>query len=713
MKARDVCAAAGIAIACGAVVFTRSLVETNDAQAVRVAESMMAQMPVADGVPSLTLQLDYRPGGRVMQGPPLSATIAVKEGVKGVAVAKSVFAARKLAAPAAGDTLVFLGRRGSWPLEVSEVLPWDRPAGRRSGYPDAFVSPETAALISEEWRPFRKPRAEDLAAAFKSDAGRNFDKSRALLLWAAALTSVCLLVNTLVLSVEARRRDIALARVLGLQRKSVVARLFAHSAVLGAAGCAIGSAVAYAALRAYVAFSADLFPAGPAFSARAVSAAFVCAPLLSSLAALFALRPALAVKPLEAASARLPRRRTLGMFATFAFGFGSFVAVEVWGSSLMSSFVPSKEWPDAIVSILPSGVSAFDIDKLRNLEGVEWISELQPLQVDIHPLEELKGPSRGGKQHRNALLLASSRLPAFRFTEGDAESAQKELASGFSCVITSMMARARRLKKGDSLVLDLGRGETCPLKIAGVVDLNWHMVTSRGLLRGLGRMPVNTDGPAFVSFDTLAALDMRPQHSVPMTHLWLDYRRDFLETHGPFEAGRIVERRISEALGGAFRKDGGEVLGNTVRLHSRDEVADGTLAHGNDIVGSMAKVPFIFIAVASLGFIAMLVASADARRREFAVMRAVGAARTSLAAILASDALKTALWGMAAGLAGGTAVGWLSTFSTTKVMSNWGLAHTLSVPWRAIGAGAAASVAIVLAIAVPAALAIVSAREKR
>ena len=94
-------------------------------------------------------------------------------------------------------------------------------------------------------------------------------------------------------------------------------------------------------------------------------------------------------------------------------------------------------------------------------------------------------------------------------------------------------------------------------------------------------------------------------------------------------------------------------------------------------------------------------------------MRAVGAARTSLAAILASDALKTALWGMAAGLAGGTAVGWLSTFSTTKVMSNWGLAHTLSVPWRAIGAGASASVAIVLAIAVPAALAIISAREKR
>ena len=75
---------------------------------------------------------------------------------------------------------------------------------------------------------------------------------------------------------------------------------------------------------------------------------------------------------------------------------------------------------------------------------------------------------------------------------------------------------------------------------------------------------------------------------VRMTHLWLDYEPEFLKAHGAFEAGRLVEREIVKTLG-MMTEEIGE---NAVRLHSRDEVADGTLAHGVEIIGSMAKVPF-------------------------------------------------------------------------------------------------------------------------
>ena len=277
------------------------------------------------------------------------------------------------------------------------------------------------------------------------------------------------------------------------------------------------------------------------------------------------------------------------MIIAFACGFGAFVAVETWGTSLTKPFIPSPEWPDAIVSILPGGVSSFDIEHLRNLKGVKRIGELQPLQVNISPLEELKGFGGGGgrggrgpmKQYRNALLLASAWLPDFKFSQGDRESAEKALAEGDNCVITEMMARARKLNVGDELVLDAGRGLIIPLKVVGVVDLNWHMVTSRALVRGMNRMPVNTDGPVFVSFDTLAACDARPQDFVKMTHVWLDYEPEFLAANGVFPAGRIVEREIVEALGGAWSEDSeGEIRGNTVRLHSRDEIADGTPCEG-------------------------------------------------------------------------------------------------------------------------------------
>ena len=453
------------------------------------------------------------------------------------------------------------------------------------------------------------------------------------------------------------------------------------------------------------------------------------------------------------------------MIVSFAFGFGAFVAVEVWGSSLMCAFVPSPEWPDAIVSILPKGASSFDIDKLRGIEGVRHIAELQPLQVNFDPLEELQMPGgrraggkdrkasdakspdvrteregarpaerraggrpagggrpamgmgrrgRGGprKAYRNALLLASDYLPGFRFVEGSREDAQKAIVSSDACIITEMMARARSLHLGDFVQLDCGGGLKIRLKIVGVVDLNWHMVTSRGLLRGMGGMPVHTDGPVFVGFDTLAAADPRPQQHVPMTHLWLDYDPGFLARHGVFEAGRKVESAIAAALGGGCRAgDAGEVVGNTVRLHSRDEVSDGTLAHGNSIIGAMAKVPFIFVAVMAIGLVAMLVASADARRREFAVLRAVGATRSYLAIRLAGEAVRTSIAGIALGLVGGAPAGWLFTFATRKAMANWGLPASFAVPWTEIAIGAASALAFALAVAVPASLAIIARRR--
>ena len=87
-----------------------------------------------------------------------------------------------------------------------------------------------------------------------------------------------------------------------------------------------------------------------------------------------------------------------------------------------------------------------------------------------------------------------------------------------------------------------------------------------------------------------------------------------------------------------------------MRLHARDEIADGTLAHGSDLIGQAARVPFVFLAILSIGFVAMLVADADAARRELAVLRAVGATRSQLAWRLARGALRTALAGIAVGL---------------------------------------------------------------
>ena len=708
----------GVAIAVGTVVFMSSLVATNDHQALAVAERLLKTVPVEADATVARLVLDYRPGGRVMQGPPMMAFVATEKAATKLSedecvVTAALFRQRRLPVPPVGTELTLVGRQGTYRLRIAGVRDWERPL---RGYPNVFVSPAAAASVTEDWQSWEAKSADELAPGFTSEAGRNMDRSKALLLWAAALTALCLLVNSLFLSIEARRKEIAVLRMLGETRGGIVRRVVKESLGLACVGLLVGVVVSLAALWAYVVLDATTFPSGPAVATVQLVACAVVAPVVAALAAALALRPALAVRPLEAASNRAPRKRRLGMLVAFACGFGAFVAVEVWGASLMSAFVPSREFPDAIVSILPGGVSSFDIEKLQGkLKGVRRIHELAPLQVNFDPLEEMeaKGKFAGGrgKAYRNALLLGSDWLPTFRFVAGDYASATNAIFSGDACVITEMMARARHLKFGDELKLDAGRGLKIALKIVGIVDCNWHMVTSRALVRGLNRMPPNTDGPAFVSFDTVEACDPRPAAVVNMTHVWLDYEPEFLAAHGAFEAGRLVEKEIVEALGGAYRMDEDEnVFGNTVRLHSRDEIADGTLAHGNDIIGAMARVPFIFIAVISLGFIAMLVASADARKREFVVLRAVGATRLQLAAILAREALKTALLGVLVGLPGGALVGWLFTSGTRTAMANWGIPPNFAVPGLVLLEGAFGAIVFALAVAIPAALAITKRR---
>ena len=403
------------------------------------------------------------------------------------------------------------------------------------------------------------------------------------------------------------------------------------------------------------------------------------------------------------------------MAIAFACGFGAFVAVEVWGASLMRAFVPSEEWPDAIVSILPDGVSSFDVEKLRDLPGVKRISELYPLQLDFDPAEPMQ-PRQGGKggrggrvQNRNALFLAAEWLPQFRFIEGTWKDADEAIRSSDACVITEMTSRARNLHKGDRLRVSLpGRGPktVVELPIAGVVDLNWHMVTSRGLVRGLRGAPVMTDGPAFVSLDTIESLDPRPAFMVKMTHLWVDYDLDFLKEKGVFEAGRAVEASIAKALG-----MDGSTASSTVRLHARDEIADGTLAHGSDLIGQAARVPFVFLAILANGFIAMLVADADASRSSFIVLRAVGATRSQLVLRLARGALRTALLGILAGIPPGALVGWLFSLGTGGIWP--GLPHYFVLPMRIVIEGALGAVVFSLAFSLPSAWSLIAHATQR
>ena len=745
-KARVACAICGIAAAVFAFVFTATLAATNSAQAPLLAaraaapwaawRRVEAPRKAAEALSAsdakfetIALTLDLRPGGRVMQGPPMRVMLAAAPGecpyealtlVEGrwpdsdaagceVVCLKRALSRFGAPPPPLGENVKFVGRRGTMTARIVGYL--DSPSSPMMrlprGFPDVFANAAAiAALAAEErallelWRTtpaaapdsaILTPSSPSVAAAFTGDEQRRMDYARPLMFIAAILSALSLLVNSLLLGVEANKPTLARLRLAGLERPGLVKFTLLEAIFCALPGWALGVAASLIGVVVFVALSPGSFPAGAVFSASPVLGTLAALVPLVAAAGLFALAPLLKVRPLDAL--RAPKRNSRrGMTITFALGFAAFVAVEVWGASLMRAFVPSQEWPDAIVSLLPGGVSAFEIEKLRDIEGVKRISELLPLQVPLsgaeespsRPSREAAHPARARQAPDNVLFLGSSWLPDFVFAEGTREEALAALDSG-GVVISSTISRAKNLHKGDKL---LG------LDIAAVVDVNWHMVTSRGLVRGLNGAPPMTLGPVFATFDTVEGLDRRPAPFVKMTHLWVEYESDFLARHGVFAAGRRIESEIARRLGYP-----GEA---TIRLHARDEIADGTLAHGSNVIGAAARVPLVFLFVLAIGFVAMIVAEADGRRRSLAILRAVGATRLELAATLGASALKTAIAGILIALPIGAAAGYAATFKTAAIWP--GLARHFAFPVAIIAEGALFAILFALVFAIPVAV---------
>lgn len=768
-KARFLCAAAGVAAATGAAFFIFALSAVNKAQApslaLRASQPWQSWRVSGDGpwlrgapaakssgpvgkrpdlaLPLVNTTLDLRPGGKVLQGPPMRAIVSTAahgnpfacteleegrwpdDGTNGAEIVCTRGTLKRFGrgeAPPVGSSVKFVGRASTMTATVVGYL---KEARLPPAWPSVFANKAAMDALSSEkpgtlelWKKtpedatvLLNANSETVVRAFEGDENRRMDYARPLLFAAATLTALALLVNSLLLSVEANKKTIALLRTIGLGRFGAVRMVALEALLATAAGWVLGCTTALCSLSLYVKADDAAFPAGMVspcdfgglFAATALSAVAV-----SLAAVLFALRPALGVHPLDALSES--RKKPLrGMAAAFAFGFGAFVAVEVWGASLMRAFVPSPEWPDAIVSILPSGVDPCDRPKIDGLEGVARIGELYPLQLPLDPPEEMQthafGAPGGKPALRNVLFLGAEWLPHFKFCEGDWQRASDAVFSGHACVVSEMVARSHNLHKGDTLRVRSGgdRGSAArilELPIAGVVDVNWHMVTSRGLVRGLNGSPQKTDGAVFVSIETAGWLDPRPLLSfVNMTHLWVEYDKRFLEGNGVFPAGRKVEKAIEKALGNPSD--------STVRLHARDEIADGTLAHGSQAIGQAARVPFVFLAILSIGFVAMLVADCDARRGELATLRAVGATRVQLAKFLSRDAAVTALCGMAAAVPSGALAGWLFSIKTGSIWP--GLPHYFVFPARIIAEGGAGAMVFAMAIAIPCALRLVAA----
>ena len=831
----------------------------------------------------LRATLDYRPDGRVMQGPPLMATMTlappsgspysdaamtgewpdVDAEAPLAAVCSAVFTPRRLTPPPLGSPLVLLTTNGALTVTIAAIIDMPRVA---PGFPTLFTTasvmkearggadePAEANLLlckarnpqavadgvaglsgAGEALPNQVTTRSVLEEQSVSDAIRNFKRQAPLLLTLAALTGLCILVNTMMVGIALQERTLALLRITGMTARQVARTVAIEGLFTAFLGWVFGVLSGWGALAIFVSRNAETFPEGVFLGWQTAPVAAAGVAVVTALALILPCRQALRIRPLDAIEdvpplpaapalrrillgvvllmpllifalplpfsalwrnilmlavglpvhciglwlvlpgvvsmverlavaplgllLGLDRRllmrrdgrhaaRVAGMVLTLAVGLGSFVAIHVWGSSMMSPFVPSRTFPDVIVSILPRGVPVGAAAKVSQLEGVadHRCLAIEAVQRDLTPamLERISKTSGKETTAGNVLFLGADPLAvfggekplaAFVFREGERLAAATALARGDSCVITKMFSRYSGLKVGDDLKVMASRpsggrggrgggpgagrpagrpeaaearGSSRPggrpgpggvgenvapeasFKIVGVIDLNWHLVTSRSNVRGRYGYSGMTTGPVFVNEDVARRFSGNSEKTY---HLWANLHQDY-RALGALPAGQKLEAEIRKVL--KVDED------NTIRVHHRDEIEDGTLAHGAHLIGAIARVPFWSLVVLTTGIAALLVASVRARAREVAVMRAVGMTRSQLGRMLLGEALLTTLCGVVLSLLGGGCIGWAFTGVTRAAMSFGGLPLTLVIPWLTLAKGVGFALVLCVVMALP------------
>lgn len=387
--------------------------------------------------------------------------------------------------------------------------------------------------------------------------------------------------------------------------------------------------------------------------------------------------------------------RNARMTLTIATGLGAFFAIHLWGASLTNPFIPSRNLPDAIVSLLPDGISNEGAAALveASHEGVT-LTPFAAEQYRLHDEDFADIVTRtGATPMQNNLLLIG--------TPGEK-----------GVTITAMFARQSGLGVGDTFRLQRkdreGKVHTLPLTITDVRSINWHLFSARARLRARNGAPMGTLGPVFVSADIFAA--WHPEQTTRTRFFWADLPQnaprtdsdlysfsDRLELALQTATNRDAEERpyvpyASKIFSGAVPKNVPDrflraTAPANVIVHLRDEIASGTIAHSSDLLDDLARIPLWSLLILCTGFISLLAANVRVMADELRTLHAVGMTQFQMYRFLFAQALLLCLTAILIALIFAFTVGWGFTGWTLAWMPFGGLPTAFVIPWRSIALG--------------------------
>lgn len=430
--------------------------------------------------------------------------------------------------------------------------------------------------------------------------------------------------------------------------------------------------------------------------------------------------------------------RTLGTTAALTVGLGLFVAMQIWGYSMLEPFKPGDWIPDALVAFQRGGLPDSEIAAVRAIEGVR-ADQCIPLAVEQPKLaSDITGSKKRSSviSQNNVIMIGldpqiafagSDPLLKLQFVEGNAADAVAKLKQGRNCIVPDHFLRVTNLKLGDrfSMVLPDSPSKRVEYTIVGAVSLpGWHWMTK---FSGLRRREGRSAAIVFADYDNVR----RDFELNQINFFWMNVDKSFGERHldevvkaeaakkaaaprdatagmGPMatelviDAKRAAVVKIGEALQPIADRNMGEkqpvnaqgawtvgatMFGPSVRVTTPDEIYTRITARASVMIWASCYLPLITLVVTSLGVVNTVMASVRARRWEFGILRSQGVTRSGLFRMILAEGILIGLITCLLSLGFGVLSGWCGTGISQYVSFFGGLAPPLIVPWAQLSVG--------------------------
>jgi putative ABC transport system permease protein len=366
--------------------------------------------------------------------------------------------------------------------------------------------------------------------------------------------------------------------------------------------------------------------------------------------------------------------RAAGTCAALMVGLATLVVMQTQGHSSLKSWTLPTNFPDVFVytqsisGLTPESQEAIRKSPLVKPEDFMPIGALNP---EMGP--GILGLIRGVALPGATMYIAVEPDRAFRlmeldFRQGNPEEAARLMAEGRYVVVTEEFHRLRGVRVGDSVQFKSRTEGMLDYKVAGVV---WSP--------GIDVM--------ISTFDVGQQFEQQSQACVfgSLENARRDFglRNVFMVCANLREMG-LPRDKIAEQLQTELSDKGLRVA--DVR-HLKHMIESG-LQH---LLNAASMVAWSALAVASLGVANAIAAGVRTRMWQFGILRSIGLSRSTLLRVVLVEALLLGSIGAAMGLL----CGGVMVFDSRHLLAmTIGHEPPLTVPWRVVGIGAGAVVAV-------------------